>query len=319
MARIEPAVTQIMYDIPDGISYIDLAKDLSIVNRRAYRQGYTYVIQDIQMHSVLGIKHSDITLLEFATAGNSWIVHNAWTKGFHMWRDQVRDVEQIGVMEGRWNDYKVYLDDHMEDGTTLAPLDGDGNAYLVGDWDYSAVVFDDDGVERDLKMHLIGASNLADTNEESGIGLVYEYSISRPYITGSNDEEPDVSSSASDSIYAKMLGTDELTDRLVQNIEEGNDLPPYDEDNYPGGADNADAPVPTRIMSCTGGQGSASVSGFIVPCGLLKVENSEIQQNGDFLQDATIVTNDTTSSTARVIITLAAGPYRGVLASKMGQ
>ena len=59
------------------------------------------------------------------------------------------------------------------------------------EWDYSALVFDDDGTERDLKMHLIGSSDLTDTNEESGIGLVNEYQISRTTVQINDPDTPD--------------------------------------------------------------------------------------------------------------------------------
>lgn len=315
MVKIEPAVTQLMYDLPDGTSYIDLAKDLSQVNRRLYRQGYTYVVQDIQMHSVIGLKMTDVSLLEFATAGNSFMVHNAWKKAFAAWRKQVRDNIENQSVQGKWADFKIYLDDVMEDSTILNPLAGDGAVYQAGEWAHSQLVFDDDGTERKFKMHLIGSSNLTDTNNESAIGLIEEYQRSRRTV----QEYDPAGTEFSDSIYAKLHGTDEMTDMIVDLVEGDNDQPPYDHDQYPGGDTNADAAVPTRILTCTGGQGSAMVAGFIAPCGLIQVENSRIIQNGDFLQDAAIVTVDAASEPTRVIITMAAGPYRGVLAAPMGQ
>ena len=252
MPKIEPAVRQLAYIVPDGVSYIDIAKDLSKVNRRLYRQGMSYVIQDIQIGVSPGMKSTDIYQVVFATAGNSWIVHNAWKKGFAAWRKQVREVENgTGIKAGAWNDFKVYLDDSMEDGTTLDVSAGDGAVYSAGEWDYSALVFDDDGTEKDLKMHLIGSSNLADTNEESGIGLIHEYQNSRSIIGGSA-QDPGTPAGASDTIYAKLMGTDEMTDRIVDNVESANDEPPYDQDEYPGGASNADAagPGPVWIREC---------------------------------------------------------------------
>ena len=328
MAKIEPAVTQLLYPVPDGTSYIDLAKDLSKVNRRLYRQGYTYVVQDIQCVVPAGLRPSDIATFTFSTAGNSWIVHNAWKKGFAAWRRQVREVERgTGIKAGTWNDFKVYLDDSMEDGTTLEPYAGDNAVYQAGEWDYSALVFDDDGTERDLKMHLIGSSDLTDTNEESGIGLINEYENSRAEVQAFSPDNP---SDASDTIYAKLMGTDELTDRLVDNIESANDSPPYDQDDYPGGAANADAAVPVRLAAVSGTQAIMLTPGFIAPCGLIKVFTSELS-----LTDAHAVTlaDDSTSdgpgpnsvyqsgtaSQSYVIITVASGPYRGVLAAPMGQ
>ncbi len=339
MVKIEPAVTQLLYVVPQGDSYIDLAKDLSMVNRRLYRQGYTYVVQDIQVGVAANMRQSDIHQFTFATAGNSWIVHNAWKKGYSAWRRQVRKGERgTGIKAGTWNDFKVYLDDSMEDGTTLAPFAGDAGAYQTGDWDYSALVFstdddtaNDDEIEKDLKMHLIGSTNLADTNEESGIGLINEYQNSRSIIAVNDPSTP---SAASDTIYAKLMNMgDELSDRLIDNIESANDIPPYDHDEYPGGATNADAAVPVRIGAVSATQSVGNFGGFIAPCGLIKVSSAEISLSNttetltDVSDAATAVASPGPNSVygsgtpqdAVVLLTLAPGPYRGVLAAPMGQ
>ena len=312
MPKIEPAVTQLLYIVPDGTSYIDLAKDLSIVNRRLYRQGMTYVVQDLQIGVSGGMKTTDIAQMIFATAGNSWIVHNAWKKGFAAWREQTREfTDATGILPGKWNDFKIYLDDTHEDGTTLSPYAGDSAAYETGEWSHAKLVFDDDGTERELKMHLIGSSNLADTNNESGIGLIHEYARSRP--RGPTGGEPEISAEASDTIWAKLQGTDEMTDMLSDNVEGDNDLAPYDRVEYPGGDTNADAAVPVRFMSCNATQSTVQVPGFIAPCGLIKITHGEAQLDGSSLYE-------TTSAVATpLLLTVASGPYRGVLAAPMGQ
>ncbi len=322
MPKIEPAVTQLLYLVADGVSYVDLAKDLSKVNRRMYRQGMTYVIQDIQIGLSAGMKASDVFQVSFLTTGNSWVVHNAWSKGFAVWRKQTRETSRaLGVPAGKWNDFKVYLDDSMEDGTILEPYVGDNAVYLAGEWEHSKLVFDDDGTERELKMHLIGSSNLTDTNNESGIGLIQEYQNSRARVVSGNN--PDVPGAASDTIYAKLFATDEMSDILVDNIEGDNDSPPYDQSAYPGGDTNADAAVPVRFGSVSGSQSSSAMAGFIAPCGLIKINTNEIalDTNG-FLADASTANGvyaSGSAATAAVLITLAPGPYRGVLAAPMGQ
>ena len=314
MPKIESAVTQLAYLVPNGDSYIDLAKDLSKVNRRLYRQGMTYVVQDIQVGVGVGMTATDVQQFTFGTAGNSWVVHNAWSKGFDAWRKQTRETSRAtGIPAGKWNDYKVYLDDSMEDGTILEPYAGDGAVYIAGEWEHSKLVFDDDGTEREFKMHLIGSSNLADTNNESGIGLIQEYQNSRARVGSGN--EPDVPSAASDTIYAKLFATDEMSDMLVDNVEGDNDSPPYDQAAYPGGDTNADAAVPQRVGSVNATMSTSILPGFIAPCGLIKVATAEIQLDSS----SPAVYEQVSASTALVIVTVASGPYRGVLAAPMGQ
>lgn len=322
MPKIEPAVRQLLYLVPSGSSYIDLAKDLSKVNRRLYRQGMTYVVQDVQVAIAPGMKASDVWASTCYTSGNSWIVHNAWKKAFTHWRKQQNEaMDALGSrIEGKWADFKVYLDDAMEDGTILEPYAGDAAVYQAGEWRYSKFVFDDDGTEREFAMHLIGSSNLADTNNESAIGLIEEYANSRSTV---NNNVPDTESEASDSIYAKLYGTDEISDMIFDNLEDDNDTAPYDQDDYPGGAANADAPVPVRFFSCSGTQTTSMSPGFSVPCGLMKITAAEqaLDTNG-FLADASTANGVYVSGTAptvAVLVTVAAGPYRGVLAAPMGQ
>lgn len=314
MPRIEPAVTTLWYSVADGVSYIDIAKDLSIVNRRLYRQGMVYAIQDVQVGLAPGMKVTDVWQAAISGIPNSWIAHNAWKKAFTAWRRQVSDYSEVSS-PGTWNDFKIYLDDDMEDsGTILTPVAGDGAAWKTGDWDYSALVFDDDGTEKDLKMHMIGSSNLADTNEESGIGLINEYQNSRALV---HANDPDMPAAASDTIYAKLLGTDEMTDRIVDNIESANDNPPYDQDEYPGGHDNGDSAQAFVIMAVSGSESVSRAPGFVAPCGLIKISTNELASSDATSGDGTYTAGS--AATALVGITVATGPYRGVLATPMGQ
>jgi len=320
MAKIEPAVTQLLYLVPDGTSYVDLAKDLSKVNRRLYRQGYTYVVQDVQVILPVGSRTSDIQYMQVSTSGNSWVVHNAWTKGYRAWRAQQREMTAaLGTAaEGSYADFKIYLDDSHEDATTLEPYAGDAAVYQAGEWEYSKLVFDDDGSEKELKMHIIGSSNLGDTNNESGIGLINEYQNSRVSVPSVG--MPHVPTGASDSIYAKLMGTDELSDMLIDNIENDNDTPPYDYDDYPGGAVNADVAVPVRWLTVTGSQGMTVGAGFIAPCGLIKLDTLEFAIDSvDVNQSLSTVYAEAAAPTLLIMVTVAAGPYRGVLAAPMGQ
>jgi hypothetical protein len=318
MPTIEPAVRQLLYLVPNGTSYIDLAKDLSRVNRRLYRQGMSYVVQDIQIGTSVGMKASDVYTISFSTAGNSWVVHNAWKKAFSAWRAQQNAVKKaLGDIEGKWADFKIYLDDSMRGGTTLEPYAGDAAIYQAGEWVYSQYVWDDAEVERETFGHLIGSS--VGTTD---FGLIEEYGDSRRSVS---DADPTTPADASTSMYAKLMnmGTEDVSIDLIDNIENANDSPPYDFDDYPGGAANADAAVLQRVMSCSGAQTTVTSPGFVSECGLIKVFTSEyaLDTNG-FLADASTANGvyaAGTAATTVVLITVAAGPYRGVLAAPMGQ
>ena len=310
MAKIEPAVTQLLFHIPDGVSYIDLAKSLSKVNRRLYRQGYTYVIQDIQMIVNVGNKSTDITHVGLSTMGNSWIVHNAWMKGFRTWQKMQNEfLDGDGArLKGKWADFKIYLDDSHAAANILEPLAGDGAAYAAGEWIYSNFVYDDAGTSRSPAIHMIGTSTA-----DSAIGLIQAYGDSR----NAPSFGPSSPTTLNTGFYAEFHGVGDIDDELGEDIENDNDVPPYDRDNYADGETNADAAVPCRIMTAVGARGSTTVPGFIVPCGLLKVDSTELHLNA--AENPNEAYADTTAVTTAVIITMAAGPYRGVLAAPMGQ
>ena len=306
MAKIEPAITQLLYQVPNGSSYIDLAKDLSKVNRRLYRQGYTYVVQDIQVAQNIGTKATDITQLSFSTMGNSWVVHNAWTKGFKAWQKMQNEWNdgQGSRSKGKWADFKIYVDDSMASGTILEPYATDGAVIAPGEWVYSNFVYDDAGTSRSPTIHMIGS-----TTADSAIGLIEAYGNSRNYPAAG----PQHPAALNTGFYAEFHGVGDVDDELGTDIENDNDLPPYDQDEYVGGHTNGDVVVPVRFGSINATMSTTTMGGFVAPCGLIACMLQELQLDGSSEYEATA------SSTVAVLITLVPGPYRGVLAAPMGQ
>lgn len=326
MAKIEPAVRQLFYQVPNGTSYIDIAKDLSKVNRRMYRQGMSYVIQDVQIGMPAGMRSTDVFQIIFSTIGNSWVSHNAWRKGFKTWQNMQNEYMdgEGSRLKGKWADFKVYLDDSQASGTTLEPYAGDGAVYQAGEWIYSNFVYDDAGTSRSPTIHMIGTST-----DDSAIGLIQAYGDARNY----QSSEPSNRAEMATGFYAQFHGVGDIDDELGTDLRNDNDLPPYDNDDYPGGADNADVAVPQRLGSVNATQSTMTLPGFVAECGLIKIGTNEIQLTNttetliDVSDSATATASPGPLSTYEVvsaptvalIITVAAGPYRGVLAAPMGQ
>ena len=174
----EPACVDLTYALAttNGSSTatgdIDLAKDLSAVNRRAYRQGMHYAVSGISF--LMDPKVAVIAGMSVSTAPNSWPVHNAWKKGKALWSKQRREVAQaVGNIDGTWSDFKIELDDNST--TAMETLAGDGGTIVPDEWELSEFFWDDDGTERSPSFCLLGA-----TVSTTKIGLVQEYHISRP-------------------------------------------------------------------------------------------------------------------------------------------
>lgn len=318
MPKIEPAATQLYYQIPNGSSYIDIARDLSRVNRRMYRQGMVYAVQDIQVVVATGMKSTDVLNVIFATIPNTWVSHNAWRKGFTTWRTQQNEfADGMGAsLKGKWADFKVYLDDSMAGGTTLSPYAGDSGTWSTGEWAYSNFVYDDAGTTRSPTIHMIGTST-----DDSAVGLIEAYADARNYPTSGPTNAAEMATGFYSQFHTD--DSDDLFEDLGNDLRDQNDLPPYDQNDYPGGATNGDAAIISRWTTVNGAQGSVIAPGFIAPCGLIHVSSFEqaLDTNG-FLADASTANGVYaigSAPTVNVIVTLAPGPYRGVLATPMGQ
>ena len=169
MAQIEKCQRQLRFNLLPGEYYIDLASELSKVNRKHFSQGMVYGIESIQMHfaqnKIYDTPGTDILKLDVWTAGDTWAVHNAWVKGKALY-DEMQDLvlQDNPSVKGTWADFRVALNTTMAsrilDGTpgypTLDVMDGGGpttrpplTAQRVeeGQWQYSRYVLPEHTVD----------------------------------------------------------------------------------------------------------------------------------------------------------------------------
>ena len=292
MAKIVPAQTKFIVQVPHGTSVnVDIAQCLSVINRRMYRQGMNYFVESIQYISQAG------SIGAVYTAPDTWVTHNAWKKGYETWRTMQNEYgDGMGAsIKGKWADFKVLLDD--EGLNFVTPLDGNADAYLLGEWIYSNFVYDDAGTTRSPAIALIGSST-----DDTHIGLIEAYGDARNFVS-SNSGEPIGPSEITTGFYAQFHGVGDIDDELGTDLISDNDLPPYDLDDYPGGAANGDYPIIVALTSTSSEYPKDSVGGFPAPCGLLKLQQAQISG----------------TAAASFLISIGVGPYKGVMASKMGQ
>jgi hypothetical protein len=289
MAKIVPAQNRFVVSVPHGTAVnVDIAQCLSILNRRMYRQGMNYFVESVTIHSpaacVMGV----------GSVPDSWITHNAWKKGYETWRTMQNEyLDGMGAsIKGTWADFKVLLDDGGE--SFVTPVDGNGDAYLTGEWVYSNFVYDDAGTARSPGIALIGG-----VTEDSHIGLIEAYGNARNFPQAS----PASPAEASTGFYAQYHGVGDTDDELGTDLKDDNDLPPYDQDDYPGGDANGDHPIVQGSLATTAEYPISTLGGFTAPCGLLHLQQA--QASG--------------SAAVLAIITIGIGPYKGVMASPMGQ
>ena len=303
---MQPAHTVLQYICATGASYIDIAKDLSAVNRRLYSQGMQYAVGKVDFY-LDGVSTANVQSikLKVATAGNTWTVMNAWRKAEAHWIRQQKEARRLigESAKPKWEDFKVYLDDAHRAAGNETSVDLNDDAIGVGEWEYSRLVWEDDSHAIDeVNLHLIGG-NVSTTDW----GLILGYQQSRATVQA---EDPDLPDEYSTNMYA-LLATDEnaVADEVGHNMEYYNDEPPYDQDDYVGNDTNADWPMLQGIAALSTTSPVGTCSGFVAQCGLLRLETRALDAQGNPADAPNVV----------VAVHLIPGNYKGVLADPMGQ
>ena len=298
--KITPAVRYLRYELTNSGTpgtetshFIDLARDISRVNRRLYRQGRDYHVKRITVVSS-NTPNGD-NRISVGTMGTGWVSQMAWKRGFHTWQKMNDEAsgQLAGDISGTWSDFKVHLSQDGRAATKLNPKDNGGNDYLPGEWDYSILVTPDGTTTDDeFNLHMLG-DHLGAAGSRVSVGLIKSYGESRATVqTG----DPNVPSIASADPLVNVFDYGTTIDDVVDLMETQNDAPPYDINDYPGG--DLNAPKPIVVQDTTIVDGKTTIGGFIARCGLLELETKSA------------IPSDTFS----VLVELAPGNYRGIKA-----
>ena len=303
--KLKPAQLNLTYQIADGISYIDFAADLSRINRRLYNQGKVYACAGVTYGYAPSPTAPDVITLGIFTAGDTWVVQNSWTKAKNTWFNQQRRARKLIGKSAKptWEDFKVYLDDAHRAGTIVSALAGDGAAVGPGEWDYSKLIWEaDDNSIDEVYLHLIGG-DVSTTDW----GLILGYQESRSTV---QSEDPDLPNDYSNNMYAKLAtDLDAVADEVADNMEQENDEPPYDHDDYPGSDTNSDAAWLQQFATASIGSPVGRCPGFQAECGLVKVT----------LEGHNAADPQAPAPPTLITFHLMPGNYQGVLAENMGQ
>ena len=198
----------------------------------------------------------------------------------------------------------MYLDDTHRAGTKPGVLAGDDQAVGTGEWDYSKILYETDAnAVQEWYLHIIG-SDISTTDK----GLILGYQQSRTTVQA---EDPEIPGDASNNMYSLVqTDLDSVSDEVMQNMEDENDEPPYDHDDYPGSDVNADTPWLQEFGVAAPGAPMAVLPGFVAQCGLLR-----FNLIAHSAADGSVVTG----VTSLVQVHLVPGTYKGVAALPMGQ
>ena len=290
---------QLHYVLANGVQYIDIFKDLSALNRKLVRQGRIAYITDVSYAIHSGTTGSGGNVFMNALP-NDWVTNNSWKKGQAHWLSQQREARKLIGQSGKpvWEDFKVYYDASHRTGSTLAVP---GLSY--GEWIYSKFVYND-GTLREPHIHIQG-----DDVGSTDVGLILNYEQSRATV---QLNDPDLPAEYSNNVYALMAEDEnEITDEVADNMEDDNDSPPYDQNDYPGNNTNLVLGQHATLLCSPVTSAIYNLPGVMcVPLGLLKITHTGIAAN-----DGSAVTAPTAYLTFRV----AFGNYKGLAAPGFGQ
>jgi hypothetical protein len=311
--KYTPAVRYLRYEVVnspnEGVEtshYIDLAKDLSAINRRLMRQGRRYHVKRISIVSSNTIAGWGDTpghyprpagRVTFATVPESWMAQKAWERGFKAWQKMQRNAlaEAGSDLRGTWNDFKVYMSADHATGTKLVPLDNGGNAVKYGDWSYTDLITPDGTTASDEFYLTMLGDHVGSAGTRTSVGLIKSYTEARA--THSQRPTPETGHVDVNDPILNLFDDGTQVDEIIAKMQTDGEDPPYDIDEFPG--DNSNMPKPLVVQQTTlGADGRATVGGFSAMCGLIEVETTS--PNADDVYS--------------ILVELAPGSYRGVAA-----
>ncbi len=323
MAKIQPAQTTLTFiDSVENLNnkYIDIAQCLSFVNRRQYEQGKCYYVESIKIGLNQAIADTGIIGTALATIPDTWVTANAWVKAKALW-DQMNQkvLEDNPSVQGKWAQFITFMDVAHQNGGSgtagpnlnLLPKDTGNNSINTGEWAVSEYVFPQHSVNTttgdpepadEATCHMLGDDDgdvTAGTLASGGIIASYQDTRARVQIA------PDVPADMSISWMTLLTDDGSQEPELADIIEAANDEPPYDRDDYVGGAANWSLPVnmATSIIGLYSPEDT--LMGFKVPLGLIKVFCNE-----------SVSTNN---PSMLIELKLAKGHYKGVAATAVRQ
>lgn len=300
-SKTTPAVRYLRYEMTTHANpgtetshFIDLARDLSRVNRRLYRAGRDYHVKKVTIVSSntpnLGNR------ISVSTAPDSWVARGAWNRAFQSWKQMNKTAsgQLSGDIAGTWSDFKIFLSSDMAAATLPDPLDNGGFAIAAAlNWDVSTFVTPDGTATDDEFFGTLLGDHVGAAGARTSVGLIRSYGESRATVQLT---DPAVPATASSDPLVNLFDYGTTIDDVIDNLEDENDQPPYSQVNYPGGANSQ--PKPIVVQDTTIVDGRATMAGFSALMGHLEFE----------------IKSGLPADTFSVTIELASGKYRGIKA-----
>lgn len=270
-----------------GTHYIDLAKAISLQERKLHRQKKIYTVYG---GFFVDTPNSGTSRVNINTAPNTWVTRRAVNRGFRIWKRMVAETikNSEGLTTTKYNDFKVYLN-NSHGSAPLLPKDAAGNNLYVndGEWDYSTLTTADPAYDANgaplpvdqFELQIVGQSNPSgqDASNPTGwsrVSLVHSWLNTRAVIesVGNPRDAPDVEGDP----LANLFDAGDSDDDRMTIIQTEGDHPPYDEASMFGmvsATNTGDHNLQRQsVVTTTAQQPTGPVHGFQALCGLVQIE-----------------------------------------------
>lgn len=224
---------------------VDMARNLSVLNRRLYRYGRNYNVKVDVRHDYAG------AAIEVFALRDDWAVQKSFQMAYQKYLDMtMEERENLSSQQvARWEDFRI------RDGLTLAKNDARPVMHQVSG---GATVL----TAGEFELSLVVDGNDAQKTFSWGAGAASIYGILEEYDkTGDAHLAPE--SRTTDAPYADATPTNDEAQH--DNLQSRGDAPPYDQDGV-----NAGTPwVRVAVLGGTAGTQKLSSGFFTAPCGLI--------------------------------------------------
>lgn len=303
-SKKSPTVTRLSFELGGGSTqFIDIGAALSAVNRKAYRAGLYYYVNNVEIYN------NETGVVDFHTLPDTWVTKNAWNRGFKLWQkmNRLAGPPLTSGLKPKYHDFKVYMDDrHRQTGTKnpcLYGINSDFDVQACQEWAYSQFVSADDDQDGtanadEFFVHMVGPHSGSSANWTS-VGLIQSYADSRATVPQFSPEGVQVGGPEQNDPLVNVfdMSSEEQINDIIDNLAADNDEPPYPE-SYGGADDARNLCHVTRIGTEVGVGRIGRGSGFCAPFGLICIDPHGIDTN------------------FRVVLNIAVGTYHGVHAER---
>ena len=264
------------YGTGNGTVYIDLAKALSLQNRKLHRQKMLYTVYGGYYVDSNGSR------INLNVAPNTWPVKRAINRGFAQWRKMIAKTlaNTEGGSTGKYSDFKIFLD-HNQTGaasSTLPPFDAMNTSLQLGtaEWNYSTLTSGDpDGPggspPDQFELHIVGPHAGSDPNF-TRVGLLTSWINSR---STPDLETPEDIRSTTDPLQ-NLFDYGDVDDNVIDIINDENDHAPYDDDHmfgvYSGAYTQGKGLQRVSSAITTTANAIMPIHGFEALCGLIQLD-----------------------------------------------